>query len=306
MSCVQVWRRVRDQDLEEGWAFRVLAHLTCFLVAFGETAAVLVVGSVGRTGVNTCFCVEGTYAQIGLMSPLGINFPLGVFVWIKCYLAEGIGKKVKRINYLNLSILVSWGIPLFTLPILFSLHSSTPFLLYFQLFSTSSGLLLFSFFCLQPITIHQLKSKRPETEEIIFNYKNDIRSALNTSKVSKIGGSSCLRSSSLDLLGNFLEDQEKIVLKIQNFIKFLVLTIARFSGSQSKRPSESDISLKKHNYQEMVFKEMEQKSSIAYFTKCTQNLVEFSKLSLKELWCSDLESIREENSINDLNLFEYL
>ena len=305
MITVQLWRRIRDQDTQESWAFRAVAHFTCSAVALGETAAALIVGSVGRTGINTCFCVEGTYAQIVLMSPLGINIPLGVFVWIKYCLAEGLGKKVKRISYLNLSILISWGIPVFTLPIIFFLHPLASSLLYFQLFSSSSGILLFTFFCLHPVTIHQLKSKEPETEEIIFNFKNDLRSALNTSNVSRIGGSSCLRSSSLDLLGNFLEDKEKIVLKIQSFIKLLVLIIARFSGSQNKSPSESGISLKKHVYQEMVFKEMEQKSSIAYFTKCTHNIVEFSKLTLKELWCSDLESIREENSIEDIHLFEY-
>jgi hypothetical protein len=82
------------------------------------------------------------------------------------------------------------------------------------------------------------------------------------------------------------------------------MVIARFSGNQSARSSEADIRVKKHQYEDMVFRDIDKKYSIGYFTKCNFQVVEYSNLALKEHFYTELQILREENELKDLDIFE--
>jgi hypothetical protein len=183
--------------------------LTSFFISACEAAVVFILHLSSE--INICIVPQSLKSETIFAVPLIINIPIGLIAVFKTFSSQNKQEKFSRVAFVLLSILLFWGLSSIfsTLCIFFTPCRS--YLIYSELLPLSSGLFIFLSFTGNSYTLTQLKSKNFEEDEITFYFKNETKAALNISSTNKYGKNSCLRSSSVDMLGNFLEDNEKIV-----------------------------------------------------------------------------------------------
>ena len=277
----------------------LIYHLSCGVISICETIAIIVLGNLGQTSIQTCFITDSSPGEIIYLIPLILNVPIGILASLRYLLNPSKELKYLPVCLVLVSLLMTWGAS--TLFILLGYFLSLFNNRFYSEWSVSiSGLFLLTGLVFNKYSWKKLKNNKSEAYERVIYFKNS-PSLLSSGPINSSG---VQRASSVDVLIDYLEDPEKIVRATQNLLKFFALVLARFSIGEPSLGSECETPVKKHQYEKSVLQDLEANLNFNYFSRCTSYIVEIFNLILKEHYNNKLMQVRYTKNLFDKEILE--
>lgn len=278
----------------------LLYHVSCCVISVFEAVAIVILGTLGKTSIQTCFITESSPGEVIYLIPLVLNLPIGILSCFKYFVHDPRIPRYLPACLILLSILITWGVSTFFILInyFFSFSQSRQ---YSESSVSLSGLFYLISLIFNKYSLKKLKNSASEAHERVIYFKSNNSSLLLSGPINT---SSMHRTTSIDMLSSYLEDQEKQVTPNQHFLKSLSLLLVRFSISDQSQGSITETPIKKHQYEKSLLLDLEEKLGIKYFTNRILYSVEIHNLPLKEHFYNDLSAIRYKNNYFDADVLQ--
>lgn len=207
MLSLQLYGKVVNQSEAYFKHRNLVYHLSCCIISVFEAIAIVILGNFGKTSIQTCFITESSPGEIIYLIPLILNLPIGILSCFKYFMHDPRIPKHLPTCLILLSILITWGISTFFILINYFLRFPQS-RLYSESSVSISGLFFLISLIFNKYSLRKLRNNASEAHERVIYFKSSNSSLLS---LGPINSSNIHRTNSIDMLANYLEDQEKLV-----------------------------------------------------------------------------------------------
>lgn len=187
---------------------KIYYHISCILISASESLAVFLLGSFGNSRFNTCFIESNSPGEAIYLIPILLNFPVSVLAAMMMIKEKNRRDSIKPLVLSLIAIVVTWGLPTSYNLIGYFSNGFLPEIKNIMIcLGASSG---FWFTLMRLSNTYTIQKIRRNTKETAFYFQH-ISTMLVNKSMSYSMGDDTMGLTDIDMLGNFLEDSNKMV-----------------------------------------------------------------------------------------------